>query len=107
MTTFTTRDQTTTTRGLESDKKGDTKLNTVLSATSLAIVLVFAVVVLVFVVAIVFPYVHKRRTEESKSAKIELTKMGELMVKETINPAHTFNTYSSPVHNCYCSEEKG
>ena len=49
---------------------------------------------------------HKRRPEESKLAKIELTKMGKLMAKETISPAHTFNTYASPVHNRYCSEEK-
>ena len=109
---FTTRDQTSTTE-LESDKKGDvyvviadSKLNTVLSATSLALFLVLSVVVFVLVVAIVFLCAHKRRPEESKSAKIELTKMGELMAKETTSPAHTFNTYASPVHNRYCSEEK-
>ena len=104
---FTTGDQTITTTELESDKKGDvyvviadSKLNTVLSATALAIVLV---VVLVLVVAIVFPCVHKRRAEESKSAKIELTNMKELTI-ENMSPAH--NTYTSPVHNHYFSEEK-
>ena len=113
---FTTRNQTTASTELGSDKNGDgvyivieksdPKLNTVLSATSLVIVLVLAVVVLVLVVAMVFLCAHKRRPEESKSAKIELTKMGELTAKETMSPAHTFNTYASPVHNRYCSEEK-
>ena len=109
---FTTRDQITTTE-LESDKKSDVyilnadiKLNTVLSATSLALFLVLSVFMFVVVVAIVLLCLHKRRPEESNSAKIELTKMGELTAKETTSPAHTFNTNTSPVHNHYCSEEK-
>ena len=109
---FTTRDQTTATTELESDKKGDvyvvisesdSKLNTVLSATALALFLVLSVVVFVLVV---FLCTHNRRAKESKSTKIELIKMEELTEKENISPAHNFNTYVSPVHNRYSSEEK-
>ena len=106
-----TRDQTTT--GVVPEKKNDisvviadSKLNTVLSATSLTLFLVLAVVVFVLVVPIAFLCTHKRRAEESKSARVNSTKMREFATK-SISPTYDFNTYSeSPIHNLYSSEEK-
>ena len=80
----------------------DSKLNTVLSAISLAFFLVLAVVVFTLVVVLLS---NKHKAKQSKTARIELTKMGELTM-ETMNPTHTFNVYSSPVHHRYCSEEE-
>ena len=104
---FTTRDQTET--GVVSDKENDvsiaivdSKLAISLSATSLASFTVLTVVVFAHILVY---YAHKRKAIESKSAKIKLTKMKELTTK-TISPTHSFNTYASPVHDRYCSEEK-
>ena len=104
---FTTRDQTETgvVPGKENDVSVvivDSKLAITLSVTNLAMFIVLAVVVLVHILV---HCVHKRQTKESKSAKVELTKMKELIAKTT-SPMHTLNTYASPVHNRYCSEEK-
>ena len=93
---FTTRDQTTIT-GLVPDKKDDvsvvnvdSNLNTILSAISLTVSLVFVMVVIVLVVLF---YAHKRELKELKSARVELTKTGEF-TRHT-NPTRTFNTYTS------------
>ena len=82
----------------------DSKLSIVLSATALAMVFAFGVVVFVQTLVVML-CAHKRKAVETKSAKIELIKMRELMT-ETVSPTHTFNTYTSPVHNHYSSEEK-
>lgn len=103
-----TTDQTGTTE-LESDNKGDvyvviaeydSKLNTVLSAATLALFLVLAISM--FVLVVVLLYAHKRKSKGSKSTKIELTKMTGL----TMNPKNDSNTYTSPIHTHYCCEEK-
>ena len=104
----TTRDQRRSMK-LESDKKDDvyvviedSKLNTVLSAISLTVSL--ALTVAVFILAVLL-YKHKRKTNVSKSAKIELTKMREFTTK-TMQSADICNSYTSPTQGHYCSEEK-
>ena len=105
---FTTREQTET--GVVPDKEDhisivivDSKLAITLSATNLAMFIVLAVFVFVQChILVVLLCVHKRK---SKSAKVKLTRMKELTTKTT-SPMHTFNTYTSPIHDRYCSEEK-
>ena len=109
---FTTRDQTET--GVVSDKENDVSiiivntdskinLGITLSASNLAMFIVLAMVV--FVHVLVHLCGHKGKSKESKSAKVELTKIKELESKD-ISPRHTFNAYESPVHNHFCNEEK-
>ena len=101
-------DQTAT----ESDKKGDvyvviaesdSKVNTVLSATSLALFLVLAIAM--FILVVVLLCAHKRKSKGSKSAKVELKKMSGFTMKTT-ESIHVSSTYTSPIHTHYCSEEK-
>ena len=68
----------------------------VLSAISLALFLVLAV--MDYIILIVFLCAHKRRDKE-----IELPKSGELTMG-AISPCSLF-TIPLHVHNCYCSEE--
>ena len=70
----------------------DSKLTIILSATSLTVSLVLGATIVLLVVLL---YAHKRsfKAKESKSAKIELTKMEELTMH--VNPTSTFNTYTS------------
>ena len=96
---FTTRDRTTTDVYVGIP---ESKLNTILSAISFALVLILAVTIFA---CMVYFYAQIKKAKGSKSAKIELTKIGELTTKP-MNPPSTFNTYASPIHSCYCSEEK-
>ena len=93
---FTTRDQTTTT-GLVPDKKNDvsvvivdSKLTIILilSAVSLTVSLVLAVIMFVRVVLL---YARKGKTKELKLAKNEFSEMGEFATHNIINPTRTFN----------------
>ena len=78
----------------------DSKLAITLSATSLAMFIVLAMVV--FALVMVQLCGHKGKAKRFRSSKVELT----MMKEKSISPMHTFNTYESPVHKHFCSEEK-
>ena len=78
----------------------DSKLAITLSATSLAMFIVLAIVV--FALVMVQLCGHKGKAKRFRSAKVELT----MMKEKSISPMHTFNTYEFPVHKHFCSEEK-
>ena len=54
--------------------------------------LVLAVAMFILAVLLLLLYTCIREAKESKSAKVELTKMEDL--KMHVNPPHTFNTYT-------------